>query len=152
MKKTVHVHLHEQQQAPTRDADGGEGRWVTINGTHVQIKDGKIAKGPAGAVGKGVQEGFDHLASKDHKKKDVEHPKGPEGKVHVVARKGATVRGVTHGAEAHMHMSTGLAAHHAEKGDLMHHSETSKGRHEEHSKKAAEHHAAAKEHAGTPGE
>ena len=30
-----------------RYAKRGEGRWVTINGTHVFIKNGKITKGPA---------------------------------------------------------------------------------------------------------
>lgn len=54
--KAVHVHIPLQrplQLHRTRDADEGEGKWVTINGAHVHIgKAGKIDKGPAELTGK----------------------------------------------------------------------------------------------------
>lgn len=73
MGKHVHVHLGPGR---TADADDG-GRWVTINGTHVQIgKGGKITKGPAALKGKTQAEAHQHAGAEHLKAHDEAKKKG----------------------------------------------------------------------------
>jgi hypothetical protein len=68
MAKHIHVHLGRK---PTADAE--DGKWVTINGTHVMIgKGGKIVKGPAALAGKTRGEAHEH-AAKEHEAAAKEH-------------------------------------------------------------------------------
>lgn len=134
-KKTVHVHLHEPtgpMTGRTRDGEGGEGKWVTINGAHVQIGEGgKITKGPAALVGKSEHEAHSHT----HAEKGTAHAqaakdkgaKHPDTKYHEAASR----------EHFHAKMEYGNAHAAAEAGDL---------------KKAKAHHAKAESHAASANE
>jgi hypothetical protein len=124
-KKTIHVHIHEPQR--TTDAEGGEGRWVTIMGAHVHIGEGgKIDKGPAALVNKSEHGAHAHqhrVTAQAHaeskKAKGDQHPDAPH-----------------HHAAAMAHYEAARerdnADHFAERGDI---------------KEARKHHDAAEKHA-----
>lgn len=75
MPRTIHIYIHGAR-FPTADA---EGRWVTINGTHVYIENGKVVKGPAALVGK--SEGEAHGGAAPHTPKTEHHHHAKLGEI-----------------------------------------------------------------------
>ena len=56
------------------DRDAGVGHWVTIDGTHVYIKDGRVAMGPKALMGRTLSSAHEHVASEHDKQ--VKHHAG----------------------------------------------------------------------------
>lgn len=113
---TVHPIAHSEWKHFSRNIElsdgqsidlssGGDGHWVTIDGAHVFIRGGQIAKGPAGMVGKTPLQAAQHQAGLHYAK----------ARAHEQKAQAAQDAGDHAMASAHM----GLAKSHRKLGDAI---------------------------------
>lgn len=154
MGKHVHIHLGRKQAA---DAEDGEGRWVTINGAAVFIKNGKITKGPPALKGKTHAEahqaaGAEHLKAHDEAKKKGDNEQAEKhlkaSAAHTNAgehyKQGNQALGDSHAKDAEKHGAAAKTVHTSKPKPASHqklHDEVAKGIAERGAKKHQDEHA-----------